>query len=409
MKPLNQPALRFAGFADAWEQRKLGECVQFYSGLTYSPSDVVTSGGTLVLRSSNVQDGKISLTDNVYVKTDVVNCANVEVGDIIVVVRNGSRNLIGKHTIIKSKMPSTVIGAFMTGVKNQQPDFCNTLFDGNQFISEINKNLGATINQITISAFKQMLFFMPSPPEQTAIGDFFRQLDEAIASHQRKLEKIKELKNSLLHKMFPKDGETVPELRLSGFTDAWEWAKFSELAKIQRGLTYKPTDVQAYGVRVLRSSNIIEDKFFLRKDDIFVNPAAINIDFIKNGDILITSANGSSQLVGKHAIINNVNENIVHGGFMLLARADKPDFVQALMNAQWYQKFINIFVSGGNGAIGNLSKSDLEDQIVLIPTIEEQTAIGNFFRQLDTVIEAYQQKSNQLHTLKTALLGKMFV
>ena len=106
MKPLNQPALRFAGFADAWEQRKLGECVQFYSGLTYSPSDVVTSGGTLVLRSSNVQDGKISLTDNVYVKTDVVNCANVEVGDIIVVVRNGSRNLIGKHTIIKSKMPS---------------------------------------------------------------------------------------------------------------------------------------------------------------------------------------------------------------------------------------------------------------------------------------------------------------
>ena len=180
------PRLRFPGFNDAWEQRKLGDIVEFYSGLTYSPNDVIASNGTFVLRSSNIQNGEIYLADNVYVKSDVINCPNVEIGDIVVVVRNGSRDLIGKHLIINKKMSDTVIGAFMTGVKSQQPDFYNSLLDTRQFKIEINKNLGATINQITTGAFKQMQFFVPSLKEQTAIGTLFRQLDAAIASHQRK-------------------------------------------------------------------------------------------------------------------------------------------------------------------------------------------------------------------------------
>ncbi len=196
------PQLRFAGFADAWEQRKLGEVVEFYSGLTYSPENVQYNG-TFVLRSSNVKNGEIVDADNVYVSHEVVNSDNVKEGDVIVVVRNGSRNLIGKHAQIKRQMDNTVIGAFMTGVRSEVPDFTNTILDTQQFAVEINKNLGATINQITTGAFKKMQFTVPkNKDEREVIGTFFRNIDDTITLHQRKLEKLQELKKGYLQKMF---------------------------------------------------------------------------------------------------------------------------------------------------------------------------------------------------------------
>ena len=153
MNKQQEPRLRFKGFTGNWEENVLEEVVNFFSGLTYSPNDVVKNG-TLVLRSSNVQDNQITTEDNVFVKESAVNCRNVEVGDVIVVVRNGSRSLIGKHAIIKEKMPNTVIGAFMTGVRSNQPDFLNALLDSYKFNQEIEKNLGATINHITTGAFR---------------------------------------------------------------------------------------------------------------------------------------------------------------------------------------------------------------------------------------------------------------
>ena len=200
----------------------------------------------------------------------------------------------------------------------------------------------------------------------------------------------------------------VPELRFKGFTDDWEERKFSKLAEVRRGLTYKPSDVQKYGIRVLRSSNIAEDTFLIKSDDVFVNKEAVKIDKVKNGDILITSANGSSRLVGKHALIEGIENDTVHGGFMLVARAEKPEFVNAIMSSSWYSKFINIFVSGGNGAIGNLSKSDLEDQKVYVPSEIEQTKIGSFFKQLDDTIALHQRKLDLLKEQKKGYLQKMF-
>lgn len=172
-------------FAFTWEQRKLDEIVTFFSGLTYSPSNVRDSG-TLVLRSSNVSDGEIVDADNVYVDSDVVNCENVKPGDIIVVVRNGSRALIGKHAEIKAFMPNTVIGAFMTGIRSNHPSFINALLNSPHFEEEIALNMGATINQITGYMFSKMRFFVPSEAEQNTIGEYFRNLDNLITLHQRK-------------------------------------------------------------------------------------------------------------------------------------------------------------------------------------------------------------------------------
>ena len=186
----------YANFlANSWEQRKLGNTIDFYSGLTYSPSDVVKDNGVFVLRSSNVREGEIVEEDNVYVRAGAVNSDNVNIGDIIVVVRNGSRSLIGKHAKIKKNMPQTVIGAFMTGLRYENSSYLNAVLNTSIFEKEIEKDLGATINQITTGAFKKMVFPFPKQHEQLQIGDFFEQIDNLITLHQRGLIKIQGDKN----------------------------------------------------------------------------------------------------------------------------------------------------------------------------------------------------------------------
>lgn len=197
----NVPEIRFDGFTDAWEQRKLTEFVDFFPGLTYTPSDV-QKNGTLVLRSSNVSNGEIVDADNVYVRPEVVNSENVKVGDIIVVVRNGSRSLIGKHAQIKRFMPNTVIGAFMTGIRSECPAFTNVLLNTSHFEKEVSMNMGATINQITGYMFSKMEFSVPSLGEQKKIGAFFESLDHLITLHQRKCGKLQNIKKFMMQNMF---------------------------------------------------------------------------------------------------------------------------------------------------------------------------------------------------------------
>ena len=180
-----RPKIRFKGFNDDWEQHKLTEFVEFFSGLTYTPNDV-QENGTFVLRSSNVSNGEIINSDNVYVNPQVVNSENVREGDIIVVVRNGSRSLIGKHAIIKEFMDNTVIGAFMTGIRSKYPQFINALLNTSKFEEEIAMNMGATINQITGYMFSKMEFKTTSGLEQKKVGEYFEELDNLISLHQRK-------------------------------------------------------------------------------------------------------------------------------------------------------------------------------------------------------------------------------
>ena len=203
--------------------------------------------------------------------------------------------------------------------------------------------------------------------------------------------------------------KNVPKIRFPGFTEPWEQRKFKEIAETRRGLTYSPSNICNNGVRVLRSSNINEESFEISEDDVFVDEQAVNIPYIKNGDILITAANGSSRLVGKHTIIHDIPDNsAVHGGFMLTASTSYPDFLNASMSSSWYSKFISVFVVGGNGAIGNLNKNDLDEQIVLVPSESEQIKIGAFFKKIDNLISLHQRKLENLKKQKKGLLQKMF-
>ena len=181
------------------------------------------------------------------------------------------------------------------------------------------------------------------------------------------------------------------------------------MAELRRGLTYSPTHIASDGVRVLRSCNINEDTFVMSDDDVFVTPQCINIPLAKDGDILITAANGSPRLVGKHCVIRNTQAcPIVHGGFMLLATSVEPDFLNASMGSDWFREFQTIGISGGNGAIGNLDKTELEEFCFYIPKEKaERDSIASFFRSLDKKILLQTQLIEKLKQMKAACLSKM--
>ena len=269
---------------------------------------------------------------------------------------------------------------------------------------------GSTFESINSSNIRNAQIMIPKDDEQTKIAKVLTFLDNTIQLHERKCEELALIKKALLQKLFPKKDKDRPEVRYKNFSDAWEQRKLGDISKTKRGLTYKPSNIDNTGIRVLRSSNIKEDTFVISDNDVFVKESAVNIPFVKNGDILITAANGSTNLVGKHAIIRDIPKNsAVHGGFMLITTSKEYEFLNASMSSNWYKKFIKKYVAGGNGAIGNLRKNDLDNQKIYVPKKDEQEKIGNFFKMLDSLITLHQRKLEKLKQLKKFLLQNMFI
>lgn len=200
----------------------------------------------------------------------------------------------------------------------------------------------------------------------------------------------------------------LPILRFDNFNDYWQTSSLLSQVEVRRGLTYKPNDVRSNGARVLRSSNIVDDSFVILEDDVFVNKEVVNIPRISNGDILVTAANGSTKLIGKHAIIKNLpdDEIVVHGGFMLLFKTEQSYFVNAWMSSNEYKRVLQ-FVQGGNGAIGNLSSTILKSMKMSIPSLAEQSAIGSLFRTLDDLLVSYKENLANYQSLKATMLSKL--
>ncbi|MDY4751155.1 MAG: restriction endonuclease subunit S [Prevotella sp.] len=201
-----------------------------------------------------------------------------------------------------------------------------------------------------------------------------------------------------------------PKIRFKGFEGEWKETKYSSFATIRRGLTYSPENIVSKGIRVLRSSNIDEDVFLRSEEDVFVHSSCINIPFAKDGDILITAANGSPRLVGKHAVINKLNgDKVVPGGFMILASSKEPYFLNSCMGAPWYKTFLKTGVAGGNGAIGNLNKHALEEYEFYTPSNKlERDGLASYFTSLDSQISASTSRLASLKQMKAASLQAMF-
>lgn len=401
------PKIRFRGVADEWEQRKFAEIVTFFNGLTYTPGDV-REIGTFVLRSSNVSDGKIVDADNIYVNPEVVNCENVKPGDIVIVVRNGSRSLIGKHAEIKSFMPNTVIGAFITGIRSQYPSFVNALLSTPQFEKEIEMNMGATINQITGYMFSKMKFFVPSDVEKEIIGECFRQIDNILALYQSKVEKLKLFKEAMLDKMFPKNGRKIPEVRFKGFTGDWEQCKLKDIAykvtekNIDFAILEIFTNSAEYGVisqrdffdhDIAKTENI--DRYYVVEED----------NFVYNPRISIAAPVGpiNRNKLGRKGVISPL--------YTVFKTHDIDNtFLEYFFKGNTWHPYM--YFNGDTGA--RFDRFSIKNEVffdmpILYPKLEEQRLISRYLEQLDNLDSFFQRKNEKLQDIKKTMLERMFM
>ncbi len=198
------PRLRFPEFRDAgeWEEKRLRGLGTLISGLTYSPKDV-RDGGLLVLRSSNIQNGEITLDDCVYVRRDVNSANLTQPDDILICVRNGSRSLIGKNAIAPKKMPDCTHGAFMIVFRASAPHFARVLLQTTAYQKQVAADLGATINSINRRQLLNYRFTVPRPAEQQRIAACLSAVDTQIAAQASMIASLKQHKQGLLQQLFP--------------------------------------------------------------------------------------------------------------------------------------------------------------------------------------------------------------
>ena len=399
------PQLRFPEFSGEWEDGKLGNYGNLINGLTYSPDNIVDDG-LLVLRSSNVQNGQIYLNDNVYVNLDVDDAALTREDDILICVRNGSKRLIGKSTIINKNLPKSTHGAFMTVFRGESNKFISHWFHSSIYYKEVHKNLGATINSINGSNLKKFKTIFPLKPEQQKIAAFLTAVDTKIEQLSKKQELLGEYKKGLMQQIFSQvirfkadDGCDFPD---------WEEKKLGGIGSFYRGHTYNSTNVKNNGLLVLRSSNIKNDKLVLDKDLQFVDKICSDKISLRTDDIVICMANGSKHLVGKSGVYYGDYDNkLTVGAFCSIFRTDNKLSKYILQTVQ-YKRYLHILLAGTN--INNLKNSELAELKFNLPvSINEQTKIANFLSSIDSKIEQVSKQLVESKQFKKALLQQMFV
>ena len=400
------PVLRFKGFTDDWELHKLDEIVKFYGGLTYHPENI-QEDGTLVLRSSNIHNNQIVLKDTVHVSPEIVNTSNVNVNDIIVVVRNGSRKLIGKHARVLKAMPNTVIGAFMTGIRSQNSKFVNALFDGDIFQREIYKNLGATINQITIKSFKEMEFYIPQNHEKQIIGNLISQIDNLLALQQRKLNELKEVKKTLLSQLFPSKGQYRPIIRFKKFTNKWTKRKLGNIAKIIGGGTPSTSNHDYWNGNInWYSPTEIGNNIFVNSSNKKISIKGLNNSSAKllpgGKTILFTSRAG----IGNMAIM--LTDGCTNQGFQSWVIDDTKIDIYFLYSLGRLLKHDAIRQASGSTFL-EISNKEVKKLLLEIPSFTEQKLIGNMLRKIDDDIVRQKERIILITKIKKNLLQKLFV
>lgn len=403
-----EPKIRLNGFIGEWKEKPLLDVVTLYNGLTYTPNDI-RDRGTLVLRSSNVQEGEISLLDNVYVRSEVATSPNVENGDIIVVVRNGSRALIGKHAQIKTDMPNTVIGAFMAGMHTDEPEFMNALLCTSRFDNEVTINLGATINQITNGTFRSMKFLFPGKKEQKALGAYFKHFDSLIQSTTKKIESLKQVKAASLQAMFPQEGETTPRVRFKGFEGEWEKVTLGDCLIINN----ERNQNNVYGINdVLSVSDevgVVNQIKLLGRS--YAGKSVSNYRVLKTNQIVYTK----SPLKSKPYGIVKVNKGSVGIVSVLYAVYDTkenvcPDYIHYYFEpTDRINNYLLPLINKGAKNTMNISDEMALTGSIWIPSFKEQQKIADFLQILDSQITLQSHRLEKLKQIKSACLDNMFV
>ncbi|MGO3403990.1 MAG: restriction endonuclease subunit S [Staphylococcus equorum] len=389
------PELRFPGFTDDWEERKLKELGDIQTGNTppTSDSDNYSLDGVLWVTPTDIKSLVISNTAKKLSQVGVTKARIAKAGSILVT----SIASIGKNTLLRMD------AGFNQQINSLTPTSENDsyfLLTQSEKWSEKMKQTAAsaTMQIVNKTDFSNISTYVPvHKEEQEKIGSFFKQLDDTIDLHQRKLDLLKEQKKGYLQKMFPKNGAKVPELRFAGFADDWEERKLGEVATFLNGRAYKQDELLDSGkYKVLRVGN-----FYTNDSWYYSNMELGDKYYVDKGDLVYTwSATFGPHIWSGEKVIYHY-----HIWKVELSKFLDRNFTLQLLEADKAR-----LLSGTNGStMIHVTKGDMESKIVSIPNIDEQKQIGSFFKQLDNTITLHQRKLDLLKEQKKGFLQKMFV
>ena len=380
------PKLRFKGFTDAWEQRKLINYLEVSSKKNideaYRKEDVLSVSGDYGIVN------QIEFQGRSFAGVSVAQYGVVDTGDVVYTKSPLKFNPYGiiKTNIGKAGIVSTLYAVYKP-LDNVYSEFVQIYFEqdarmNNYMHPLVNKGAKNDMKVSNENALKGKVCF-PSMDEQIKISEYFANLDNLITLHQRKLDRLKNIKKSMLDKMFPKDGEVVPEIRFKGFTDAWEQRKFSDVVEIGSGMDYKHLgigDIPVYGTGGYMLS--------------------VDMALSENNDAIGIGRKGT---IDKPYILRAPFWTVDTLFYCIPKYNHYLDFTNCLFqNIDWKNK-------DESTGVPSLSKVIINNIETSIPSYEEQKKIGEYFKSFENLITLHQRKLDKLKNIKKSMLDNMFV
>ena len=398
------PAIRFAGFTDPWEQRKLGEIATRVTRKNEGESDL-----PLTISAQHGLVDQRTFFNNQVASKDMSGYYLLRKGEFAYNKSTSGDSPWGavKRLVNYEKgCVSTLYICF--GLDGTDPNYLVTYYEtdcwhkGVQMIAAEGARNHGLLNIAPNDFFDTVLALPSSQEEQRRVGSLFARLDSLITLHQRKYDKLVVFKKSMLEKMFPKDGESVPEIRFAGFTDPWEQRKLGELTESYSGGTPAAGESEFYGgsIPFIRSAEIAAEstELFLTEKGYESSSARM----VKPGDVLYALYGATSGEVAVSRQKGAINQAIL----AILPRDD----CDARYITAWLRKqkgyIVTTYLQGGQGNLSGVIVKNLE---VSIPSLPEQQKIGFMLSHLDSLITLHQRKLELLRNIKKSLLDKMFV
>lgn len=402
------PEIRFSGFNDDWEQRKLGDHCEMFNGdrsSKYPNAQDMVSDGIPFINAGDLENGHVNLKTAKKIsreKYDELSGAKLQLGDIVYCLRG----TLGKNAYIDNFDKGTVASSLVAiRPKNIDGRYLYYILNSDiEYKQRIVHDEGAAQPNLSAKSVSEFVMPVPDIDEQKKISAYFSNLDHLIALHQCKIEALKQMKKGFLQQLFPATGENVPKVRFAGFKEEWEQRKLGEVLEERNDQISENTEyrlmsfVQGRGV-VPKGDRY--DRSFLVKDDKKKYKKTELGDFIYSSNNLETGSIGFNR-TGK-ALISPVysifkSKSELESQFIGIL-SKRKDFIakmirfrQGVVYGQW-----------------RIHESDFLNINIEISKYEEQKAIVNFFKQLDSTIALHQNKLDQLNKLKTAFLQNMFI
>ena len=399
---MRKPKLRFRGYTDDWEQRKLGEVATFINGRAYSQDELLNFGKYKVLRVGNFYTNDswyysdMELDDKYYAENgDLLYTWSATFGPHIWL----GNKVIYHYHIWKIELSKTL-----------EKNFALQLLERDKQAILSDKN-GSTMVHITKAGMERKEVLLPQNiVEQAKIGEYFSTLDHLITLHQRKCEETKKLKKYMLQKMFPKKGMTVPEIRFDGFMDAWEQRKLGEIADLTSSKRVHAQDYVDSGIPFYRGKEISE----LREHKPVSEVLYITEEKYKEmaklygspqvGDLLITAVG----TIGNTWVVDNIPFYFKDGNLIWFKNIKcNPNYLDYVLSSDDGQKKIDASAIGSNQKALTMVK--MNELKFMFPNDDEQVRIADYFRNLDHLITLHQRKCEELQKIKKFMLQNMFV